>query len=315
MQRKRLAGLKPQSYEHPLDRQALDALQSTGGLETLVRKVNEWGLERMLQVQLTGSHLKVTADAFPALHAALREAVHNLDLPIEPELYIAAGGELNAFTAGVRRPIVVLSSEAVDALSADELLFVIGHELGHVKSGHVLYYQIAEFVPVLGNILGGITLGLGELAGAGLQAALLNWKRMSEFSADRAGLLACQDANAALSVLMKLSGLPRSHYASANTEDFIAQARAFEALDTDALNWVARRLAVLGQTHPFTVLRGQQFLAWLDDGSYERVLAADHEGARPLLGSAFCSSCGNRLGDGALFCSGCGLRLRADATA
>ena len=70
--RRRLAGLKPQSYEHPLDAQALDALQNTGGLETLVRKVNEWGLERMLQVQLTGSHLRVTADAFPDPHAALR---------------------------------------------------------------------------------------------------------------------------------------------------------------------------------------------------------------------------------------------------
>ena len=311
--RKRLAGLKPQSYEHPLDAQALDALQNTGGLETLVRKVNEWGLERMLQVQLTGSHLRVTADAFPDLHAALREAAHNLDLPVEPELYLATAGGLEAFTAGVTRPIVVVSAEAVDLLSPDELLFVLGHELGHVKSGHVLYYQIADFVPVIGEILGGVTLGLGELAGAGLQVALLNWKRMSEFTADRAGLLACQDANVALTVLMKLAGLPKSRYEGANTEDFIAQARAFESLDQDALGWLARRLAAVGQTHPWTVVRAQQCLAWLDDGSYERVLATDHEGARPALGAAFCVNCGARLGGADVFCSGCGLRLRAAA--
>ena len=48
MERKPLLGLKPQTYEHPLDRKTLDSLQKTGGLETLVRKVNEWGLERML---------------------------------------------------------------------------------------------------------------------------------------------------------------------------------------------------------------------------------------------------------------------------
>ena len=310
-----LAGLKPQTYEHPLDRKALDALQQTGGLETLIRKFNEWGLERMLQVQLAGSHLKVTADSFPELHQTLRAAVATLDLPLLPELYVAAQGEINAFTAGVAHPIVVVSSEAVDALTADELLFVIGHELGHIKSGHVLYYQIAEFVPVFGEILGGVTLGLGELAGSGLRVALNNWKRISEFTADRAGLLVCQDANVALTVMMKLAGLPRSRYEQANTEDFIAQARAFESLDSDALSWIARRLSAMSQSHPWMVLRAQQCLAWIDAGSYEQVLGADHEGAHPSLGAAFCVKCGARLGGAAVFCNGCGMRLRALASA
>ena len=71
MERKPLLGLKPQTYEHPLDRKTLDSLQKTGGLETLVRKVNEWGLERMLQVQLSGSHLKATEDSLPELAGLL----------------------------------------------------------------------------------------------------------------------------------------------------------------------------------------------------------------------------------------------------
>jgi Zn-dependent protease with chaperone function len=310
MQRKSLLGLKPQSYEHSLDRQALDALEKTGGLKTLVSKVNEWGLERMLQVQLTGSHWHVTADTDPALHALLVDAARCIDLPLLPQLYVAAAGELNAFTSGVKAPIVVLSTEAVDAFTPEELQFVIGHELGHVKSAHVLYYQIAEFVPVFGEILGGVTLGLGELAGAGLQMALLNWRRMSELTADRAGLLACQDANVALSVLMKMAGLPKSRYASANTEDFIAQARAFEAMDKEALNWIARRLSAMGASHPWTVLRARELLGWIDDGSYDKVLRADHGAALPTAGAAFCSGCGAKLGGGDLFCPGCGTKLR-----
>lgn len=312
-QRKALLGLKPQSYEHPLDRQALDALEKTGGLKTLVGKVNEWGFERMLRVQLTGSHLRVSADTDPGLHELLQGAARCIDLPLMPELYVAAAGELNAFTSGVRSPIVVLSAEMVDAFSPEELQFVIGHELGHIKSAHVLYYQLAEFVPVFGEILGGITLGLGELAGAGLQMALLNWRRMSELSADRAGLLACQDANVALTVLMKMAGLPKSRYASANTEDFIAQARAFEAMDKEALNWIARRLSAMGTAHPWTVLRARELLAWIDDGSYDKVLAADHGAALPTAGAAFCSGCGAKLGDGDVFCAGCGAKLRLAA--
>ena len=61
MSRRRLTGLRPQTYEHPLDAQALNALQKTSGLETVIRKCNEWGFERLLRVQLTGSHMRVTA--------------------------------------------------------------------------------------------------------------------------------------------------------------------------------------------------------------------------------------------------------------
>ena len=81
MERRKLTGLRPQTYEHPLDNQALDALQNTSGLETVVRKCNEWGFERLLRVQLTGSHLRVTADNFPVVHDQVRAACDVLDLP------------------------------------------------------------------------------------------------------------------------------------------------------------------------------------------------------------------------------------------
>ena len=70
-------------------------------------------------------------------------------MPVVPDLYIAPG-HINAFTAGTEKPLIVVHSGAIDSLTDDELLFVIAHELGHVKSGHVLYYQIAQFVlPVI----------------------------------------------------------------------------------------------------------------------------------------------------------------------
>ena len=112
--RRPLPGLRSQAYEHPEDREALDILQDTHGLDTLVRKCNEWGFERLLRVQLTGSNLRVTADNFPQLHEMFVDACHALDLPLVPELYVGAGGEINAFTAGVDKPIVVLNSGAID---------------------------------------------------------------------------------------------------------------------------------------------------------------------------------------------------------
>jgi Zn-dependent protease with chaperone function len=315
MDRKQLTGLRPQAYEHPLDTKALNALEGTPGLETLVRKCNEWGFERLLRVRYTGSNLRVNADNFPELHQMLREARAILDLPKEPDLYVAAGGEINAFTAGVERPIVVLSSSAVDLLTDDELFFVIAHELGHIKSGHVLYYQMAEFLPVIGDLIGTATLGVGSMVSTALEIALLNWKRMSEFTADRAGLLACQNADAAIGAMMKIAGLPQKRYGSINTEDFIAQARDFEGLDTDKLNKFAKALSVMGQSHPWTVMRANQFLTWVDKGDYQQVLDAPAAAPLGLPAGAkrFCTQCGHGLGGSETFCPGCGARLAAAA--
>lgn len=307
MERRKLAGLRPQAYEHPSDTKALDVLERTRGLDTLVRKCNEWGFERLLRIQLTGSHLRVNADNFPDVFDKLRAAADILDAPKVPELYIAASGDINAFTAGVERTLVVLNSGAIDLLSDDELFYVIAHEIGHIKSSHVLYYQMAEFLPVIGEIVGAATFGLGELFSAGLQVALLNWKRTSEFTADRAGLLACQDINVAITAMMKLSGLPQKFYATINPEDFIAQARDFTALDSEKLNWFAKWLSTMGQTHPWTVLRASELLAWADSGAYERLLHAPQEAAAPAAAAArFCSQCGHVLKGGESFCPQCG---------
>lgn len=303
-----LTGLRPQAYEHPWDRQALDALERTRGLDILIRKLNEWGYERFQRVQLTGSHLRVTQDSFPDLHSQVALACETLHLPRIPEVYIASSGEINAFTSGVKDPIIVLTSGAIDTLTSDELLFVIGHELGHIKSSHVLYYQIANFLPVVGDILGSITLGLGDLLSFGLKMALLNWARMSEFTADRAGFLVTQDIAPAMGAMMKLAGLPHRYRDQVNIEDFIAQARAFEALDSDKISRFAKWISIAGQSHPWTVLRANQFMAWFDSGDYQRIIdypsgiATD----RPIGVARFCIRCGFGLSGGEAFCPGCG---------
>jgi Zn-dependent protease with chaperone function len=307
---KKLTGLIPQAYEHPSDASALNALQHTAGLDILVRKLSEWGFERIVRVQLTGSYLRVNSDNFHELHRILTDACDLLDLPVQPDLYIAPG-PINAFTAGVTRPLIVITSGAVDLLTPEELLFVIAHEVGHIKSAHVFYYEIAEFLPRIGEIVGALTFGVGEAIGAGLNLALLHWKRMSEFTADRAGLLACQDAEVALRTMMKLAGLPSKYYDTVNTEDFIAQAREFQQLDTDKISKVAKWLSALEASHPWTVMRAQQLLNWIDTRGYEEVLKAPHRAAvaAPAANSRYCVSCRYGLRGAETFCPNCGAPL------
>jgi Zn-dependent protease with chaperone function len=306
MEYARLHGLRPQSYEHPSDRKTLDALQSQTGIESLIRKFNEFGVDRLLRIQLMGSYLRATADSFPALYRAVHESCEILDVPKRPAVYMQPGG-LNAFTAGVEQPIIVFNSGLIDSMTEAELRFVVGHELGHVKSGHVLYYQVAMLLPVLAEVFGSATFGIGSLLSFPLEVALIRWQRMSELTADRAGLLACQDINAATTAMIKLAGLPAKFFDQVNTEDFLAQAREFEAFDSDKLDWMAKILSGIGQSHPWTVMRASELLRWVDSTRYEKLLADPKDaGALEVVAKAFCTNCGAAV-SGA-FCSACGHR-------
>ena len=302
-----LRGLRPQSYEHPSDKKTLDALQSQSGIETLIRKFNEFGVDRLLRVQLMGSYLRASEDCFPELYRAVQEGCEILDVPKRPTVYIQPGG-LNAFTAGVDQPILVFNAGLIDSMTEDELRFVVGHELGHIKSGHVLYYQVAMLLPVVAEVVGVATLGIGSLLSFPMEVALVRWQRMSELTADRAGLLACQDINAATTAMIKLAGLPAKFFDRVNTEDFLAQAREFEAFDSDKLDWMAKILSGLGQSHPWTVMRASELLRWVDSARYEQILADPTDGRAALEAARkFCTNCGKPVASA--FCTGCGTRL------
>jgi len=306
MEYARLHGLRPQSYEHPSDAKTLDILQGTAGLETVIRKCNEFGLDRLLRIQLMGSYLRASQDCFPHLYRAVQEGCEILDVPKRPTVYIQPGG-LNAFTAGVEQPILVFTAGLIDSMTEEELRFVVGHELGHIKSGHVLYYQIAMLLPVLAEVVGAATFGIGSLLSFPLEVALVRWQRMSELTADRAGLLACQDVNAATTAMIKLAGLPLKFFDKVNTEDFLAQAREFEAFDSDKLDWVAKILSGMGQSHPWTVMRASELLRWVDSTSYEKLLADPTSGRALEPPRKFCTNCGSPTAG--VFCSKCGTRV------
>src|SRR5262249_5047353 len=128
-------------------------------------------------------------------------------------------------TAGVSRPFIVLTSEIVEAFNNEELLFVIGHELGHIKCRHILYQMVGRMLLPLLEAAGSVTLGMGKLASVGLVSGFYEWLRQAEFSGDRAGLLVCQDARVACTAIMKVGGGRTRLDAEMSVDLFLEQAR------------------------------------------------------------------------------------------
>lgn len=301
-------GLTSKEYEHPFDKKALDALEQTPGLEILIRKFNQNWNDKILKIQYTGSNLKISSNNFPEIYNILIEACRILNVSKVPDLYIRWSYDVNAFTAGVENPIIVLNTGTLDLLTYDELLFIIGHELGHIKSQHVLYSQMAQILPILGNIIGSATLGIGNLLSTGLQIAILNWNRMSEFTADRAGLLACQDVNSASSAMIKIAGVPKKYFDSINVESFVQQAKEFDCYDYDSLDKMAKIMSTMWQDHPWTVMRAAEFFKWIETGQYDSILQRSNLKSIEMQNN-FCGKCGNKLTGNEKFCPKCGTKI------
>jgi len=187
-------------------------------------------------------------------------------------MYVMVDPVPNAFTYGHTRPFITLTSGLVDMLSDEELFFVIGHEVGHIKAGHVLYGTMARNIAAVVQLLGQATLGLGALLGQGLVIALYEWYRSAELTADRAALLCAQDIEPARATFMKLAGGTTRLAGEMDRDEFLRQVAEYEEVDRSTLDKAYKVLLTLYRTHPFAMQRAKALGSWYTEG-YEELMA------------------------------------------
>ncbi len=293
------------------DKLALDNLQKMPILPLILRKFNEWTIDNLLYASNSAESIRCSEQQFPTLYRLLKESCAVLDVP-EPELYVRYNPTYNAYTSGVNRTYIVLHSALLDAFSEDELRYIIGHELGHIKCGHVLYLMLARLLMPILEEIGSVTLGLGKLAGMGLMVGFMEWMRQAEFSCDRAGLLVCQDVEVALNATLKL-GAGSTHYNSEmNIEAFLEQARQHS--DNTGLNGVSKAVLFMLYTwqldHPQVVYRAKGLDDWIKSGDYAKILNGhypqDGTGGAQMGAQHNCPKCGTTLSVTIRYCPECG---------
>jgi Zn-dependent protease with chaperone function len=268
--RRVLTQIAPDAWEHPADRAALNALRQVPGFDEAVKRIFGFFGERGIRLLFQANAVRCGPQQFPRLHELLVEACATMDWPDRPELYVTQTPMVNAGAVGFEHPFIVLNSGAVALLDDDELRVLIGHELGHVISGHALYRTITILLLELGF------QNLPFLAGIALlpiKLALLEWYRKSELSADRAGLLASQDREASLRVFLKLAG--GGDMAQMNLPAFMEQAREYQEKG-GPLDAIYKILNTLGATHPFNTLRAAELQGWVDAGHYARIVEGEY---------------------------------------
>jgi Zn-dependent protease with chaperone function len=178
-----------------------------------------------------GTAVELSHRQFPDLYRTADDFAQQLGLRRRPNIFLANGnGTLNAFAAqATGHDYVVLSNELFVNLydnNREGLRFILGHEMGHIRLGHVsLWYQISvaysQMIPLLGPAL----------------------SRLREYSCDRHG--AYLSPLGATGLILLASGRYTEH--DVNVEELVRQGRRLRGF------WVG--LAQLPRSHPFTVRR------------------------------------------------------------
>ncbi len=228
--------------------------------------------ERSLRLGTLANAARVGDSQFANLFALLKEMAGRLDLSPLPELFVRLDPNPDARALGVDQPFIVLSSGALELWDEEELSCVLAHEIGHILSGHAVYKTLLAILIKASSIIAG-SIPLGGAAIAAVATALEEWDRKSELSADRAALLAVQDTPIVFRALMKSAAGPR--IAQMDVNEFFRQARDYET-GGGALDSLFKLVDVLGESHPFPIIRMTALQEWEKGGAYEAILRGEY---------------------------------------
>jgi len=277
MDRKNFPGISADAFISDNDRRALAALKKVPLLPQVIQKFYEVGLDRWIYCWNMAMSVRCGPKQFKTLYEIMRESCDVLDMP-EPELYITSNPFPNAFAGGVERPYITLRSSIVDTLSDEQLYHLMGHELGHLKAGHILYKSVASVLVPLLELIGRRTFGLGDVASIGLVLAMAEWSRQAEISADRAGLLVAQSFDTSITANLALCAGPSRFSHEMSQDAFMDQARSY--MDMNTMDSIGKMLIFLfysaTATHPMPVHRTRELERWVNAGEFDRIMRGDY---------------------------------------
>lgn len=181
----------------------------------------------------------------------------------------------------------------------EELRFVIGRELGHLKSHpHDMLRIGRSFISLLDKMQGVLLEALPATAVATKALAdrplsnlvtgrLVSWCRSTEFTADRYGLLCCQDLHTAQSALWRfVHGVPSTNYwidqrRVFDSKKIMAEIQTFESMPLDSM--LRRICKEKDGSNPFIHERIAAITQWAESTQYTHILQSAKPDSRLSL--------------------------------
>lgn len=200
------------------------------------------------------NRIKVTESVFRDLYDDLQEVKKTLHVDLPIDMYVVNNEEINAFSmmsySQGQPSIILLHSGIVNILDHSQLLYIIGHEVGHLQNNDLQLNRIIDF-----------------FYGCAIPIELRTRERLiqkiQELRADRCGYIACENLESCISATFIMqSGVDYNRYGD-NYKGFIEQCKKdLEIIKQD-------KTQLLKFDHPEDALRviALQYFANVDEES------------------------------------------------
>ena len=289
--------LEAEDFQLPQDKELLTKFDSVK-IPTLMRPVLKTDEEYIvpwlrqhtadvqdyeLTIKMMRQGVAVTKKQFAWVKSEVDVCAEILHISPPPAVFIVGEGRMKAEAVNFKTPFIILPSELVDKSSPKSLRFAIGRQMGHIKCDHVFYKALTAKTTVsLGFVLGkwGQEL-LNSFFGKISDLALVDWILAHQISADRAGLIACQDLAVAQRALLNFRLAISFEDIELNVEDYLEQAKIVQEKQVLVLeelpepvqkgvgHW--QRSERLQSEHPFILQRIKALQEYAESEAYQQL--------------------------------------------
>lgn len=260
---------------HPQEKSAVRSIQNTGVYDHIAKLIGSISVQANTKADMMLTGYPVTEKTSPRLFKIYQTVLKRLHCDQKYDLYVDFGYDLTAKTygSGKRGHLIKINSACITHLNDEELAALLGHEIGHIQAEHIQNRELLESLDLLTKSL---TLA-GSLVKDTIWGYFAKWMVASEYTADRAALIACQNLEALSSLLLKQMGVP------ADTEMIC---RIYHQQMQKLPVKMGMYYVMMAQNMPSfgMVSRIQEICRWAISEEYRRRYPYTHYQARVLLG-------------------------------
>ena len=248
---------------HPNDLKAIQVLQKIPCIDSVCRKIMEYGYERIFRGENLGTMVKASERCLPRVYTLMKRTATCIGIDV-PDVYVYNDPLMNAFTYGETNPFVCISSSCVEKLTDDELICLMAHECGHILCKHTLYNSVVNLIQMFGERMGIITRGMSKP----IYLALQYWSRQSEYSADRCAAAIVGERDFQQMTMKLASGLVD---VQGDPYQLVHQAKEYNYYENQSLwNKIQQNCRMAFYSHPQMVNRAKEIDRWKNSFAYKK---------------------------------------------
>ena len=254
-----LNGLKVSDFAHPDDLAAINALKKSAAINKITSFIEDTTTQTVLQTRTLGRCVRISQKSNERVYNIVRDTCNILNYDRVPEIFTFRSFGIDVDPHGVENPVIEIPDFVLNSFDDSLLRFTLGRAITRLKSDYLKFYIAADAISTLSDML--------PILSDAAKIPLANWMRKSALTADRGGLLACQDFHSAMKFLMFKAGMPISQLENVHEDDYIETCVS----ESKIVN-TAKYILTLSNCKGWSNDRIIELYTWYARGNYDELL-------------------------------------------